>query len=148
MYLDLGLTGSAWCLSGPLKRPGSTFSAAVSVYISREHGRLRMGDSEPPDILYETCACVIHLQLHVHTPRSIFLSLLNTSEDSLRHSVQTETTSYWVPEDQGTGVMMSQCMKLVLVSFTLIYSAARALIVAIVIFNLRGVYVLREALVT
>ena len=49
--------------------------------ISREHhGRLRMGDSEPPDILYETCACVIHLQLHVHTPRSIFLSLLNTSE--------------------------------------------------------------------
>ena len=28
-----------------------------------------MGDSEPPDILYETCACVIHtsnLQLHVH----------------------------------------------------------------------------------
>ena len=28
-----------------------------------------MGDSEPPDILYETCACIIHtinLQLHVH----------------------------------------------------------------------------------
>ena len=24
-----------------------------------------MGDSEPPDILYETCACAIHLQLHV-----------------------------------------------------------------------------------
>ena len=40
--------------------------AAVSVYISREHGRLRMGDSEPSNILYETCACVIHLQLHVH----------------------------------------------------------------------------------
>ena len=28
-----------------------------------------MGDSELPDILYETCACIIHtinLQLHVH----------------------------------------------------------------------------------
>ena len=25
-----------------------------------------MGDSEPPDILYETCACIINLQLHVH----------------------------------------------------------------------------------
>ena len=42
-----------------------------------------MGDSEPPDILYETCACIIHtinLQLHVHyyrnTPLSISLSLL------------------------------------------------------------------------
>ena len=85
-----------------------------------------MGDSEPPDILYETCACVIHLQLHI---RFIILTLHDqsfslTSEDSLRHSVQT--TSYWVPEDQGTGVMMSRCMKLVLVSFTLIYSATCA----------------------
>ena len=33
-----------------------------------------MGDSEPPDILYETCACIIHtinLQLHVHYNRPI-----------------------------------------------------------------------------
>ena len=96
------------------------------------HGRLRMGDSEPPDILYETCACVIHLQLHVHTPRSIFLSL-NTSEDSLRHSVQTR-----VPEDQGTGVLMSQCMKLVLVSFTLIYSATCAFNSIVVLMFARG----------
>ena len=41
-----------------------------------------MGDSEPPDILYETCACVIHLQLHVHSsiidnPETINLSLLH-----------------------------------------------------------------------
>ena len=91
-----------------------------------------MGDSEPPDILYETCACVVHLQLHVHTPRSIFLSL-NTSEDSLRHSVQTR-----VPEDQGTGVLMSQCMNLVLVSFTLIYSATCAFNSIVILMFARG----------
>ena len=44
-----------------------------------------------------------------------------TSEDSLRDSKPR------VPEDQGT-VMTSQCMKLVLVSFTLIYSATCALL--------------------
>ena len=57
------------CLSGPLKRlaysrTGSTFSAAASV-----SSQGNMGDSEPPDILHETCACIIHtinLQLHVH----------------------------------------------------------------------------------
>ena len=70
-----------------------------------------MGDSEPPDILYETCACIIHtinLQLHM----SIIIETLHdqpfslTSEDSLRDSKPR------VPEDQGTG-MTSQCMKLV-----------------------------------
>ena len=97
-----------------------------------------MGDSEweiePPDILYETCACVIHLQLHFH---------YNDTDDSFRDSVQT--TSYWVPEDQGTGVMMSQYMKLVLVSFTLIYSARCAFNSIVILMFARGV--LREALV-
>ena len=69
MYLDLGrwITGSAWCSSSP----GSIFSAAVSVYISSE-GLARetkstsqgnMGDSEPPGILCESCACIIHTNL-------------------------------------------------------------------------------------
>ena len=46
--------------------------------------------------------------------QSIFLS--SASEDSLRDSKLPVTP--WVPEDQGTGIMASQCMKLVLVSFT------------------------------
>ena len=38
--------------------PGSILvSAAASVYISREHGRLR---TTAPDILCESCACIIH----------------------------------------------------------------------------------------
>ena len=32
------------------------FSAAASVYILIKRS---MGDSEPPDILHETCACII-----------------------------------------------------------------------------------------
>ena len=52
----LGLKGLAYCMT-----PGSTFSAAASVYISKEHGRLRTTRH-----LYETCACIINLQLHVH----------------------------------------------------------------------------------
>ena len=64
------------------------------------------------------------LQLHVHsmiieTLHDQYFSL--TSEDSLRDSKPR------VPEDQRT-VMTSQCMKLVLVSFTLIYSATCALL--------------------
>ena len=41
--------------------PGSILvSAAASVYISREHGRLR---TTAPDILCESCACIIHTNL-------------------------------------------------------------------------------------
>ena len=42
-----------WALGLPT--PGLIFSAAVSLYISREHGRL-----EPPGILCESCSCIIH----------------------------------------------------------------------------------------
>ena len=94
---------------------------------STSHGN--MGDSEPPDISYETCACIIHtinLQLHVET-----------LHDQLPQRLQT--TSYWVPEDQGTGVMISQCMKLVLLSFTLIYSATCGIVISH--YCLRGVHV-------
>ena len=80
MYLDLGrwITGSALCLSGPLKRLAYSRidllwqSAAASVYISREHGRLRTTRNFVWDLcLYHS---TINLQLHVHynwnTPRS------------------------------------------------------------------------------
>ena len=62
MYLDLGrwITGSAFCLSGPqLKRllQGLTFSG--SLLQRQSTSQENMGDSEPPEILYETCACII-----------------------------------------------------------------------------------------
>ena len=65
-------------------------------------------------LLIYSCMSIIIETLHDQ-----YFSL--TSEDSLRDSKPR------VPEDQGT-VMTSQCMKLVLVSFTLIYSATCALL--------------------
>ena len=62
-----------------------------------------------------------------------------TSEDTEPQRFQT--TSYWVPKDQGTGVIMSQCMKLVFVSFTQLHN------IIVISQCLRGVHVLREALV-
>ena len=53
-----GLTGSALCLSGPLKRLAYSFSGSLLQRQSTSQGN--MGDSEPPEILYETCACIIH----------------------------------------------------------------------------------------
>ena len=38
--------------------PGSTFSGSLLQRQSTSQGN--MGDSEPPEILYETCACIIH----------------------------------------------------------------------------------------
>ena len=61
----------------------------------------------------------------------IIIETLHDQSFSLTSEDRLQTTSYWVPEDQGTGVMTSQCMKLVLMSFKLICSCA--LIVAIVI---------------
>ena len=50
-----------------LQDPGSTFSGSLLQRQSTSQGN--MGDSEPPEILYETCACIItiNLQLHVHS---------------------------------------------------------------------------------
>ena len=85
MYLDLGrwITGSAWCSSGP----GSIFSAAVSV-------QGNMGDSEPPGILCESCACIIHT--NVQSCMSIISETLHdnlslTSEESLTDSKLPDT---------------------------------------------------------
>ena len=61
MYLDLGrwITGSALCLSGPLKRLAYSFSGSL-LQRRQSTSQGNMGDSEPPEILYETCACIIH----------------------------------------------------------------------------------------
>ena len=70
---------------------------------------------------------LVSFTLLIYSCMSIIIETLHdqsfslTSEDSLRDSKPR------VPEDQGT-VMMSQCMKHVLVSFTLIYSATCALL--------------------
>ena len=47
---------------------GSLLQDRPSLLQRQSTSQRNMGDSEPPDILYETCACIIHtnLQLHVH----------------------------------------------------------------------------------
>ena len=70
-----------WTLGLPT--PGSIFSAAVSVYISREHGRL--------SILCESCACIIHTNLQ--SCMSIISGTLHdlASEESLTDSKLPDT---------------------------------------------------------
>ena len=45
-------------------------SLAVCCSVMQSTSQGNMGDSEPPEILYETCMCMYHsllnLQLHVH----------------------------------------------------------------------------------
>ena len=80
-----------------------------------------MEDSEPPDTLYDTC--VVSFTLLIYSCMFIIIETLHDQSFSLTsEDIASETPNHQlVPEDQGTGVMMSQCMKLVLVSFTLIY---------------------------
>ena len=78
-----------------------------------------MGDSEPPDILYETCACVIHtsnLQLHVH-------NIIETLHDqSFSHDLKIASKT---PNHQLLGTRgprdRSHDVSVCAVSFTLIY---------------------------
>ena len=102
-----------------------------------------MGDSEPPDILYETCACVIHLQLHVHTPRSIFLSLFNSLK-TLSPNGNHQLLGTRGPRNRSHDVSVYETCACVIHTNLLGYTCAFN---SIVIFNLRGVHVLREALV-
>ena len=69
MYLDLGRWITVcmvleWTLG--LKRLAYSMTPGSLQRQSTSQGN--MGDSEPPDILYETFVCIIHtdLQLHVH----------------------------------------------------------------------------------
>ena len=61
------------------------------------------------------CSCMFIIIETLHDQ-----SFSLTSEDTEPQRLQT--TSYWVPEDQRTGVITSQCMKLVLVSFTQLHN--------------------------
>ena len=79
MYLDLGrwITGSAFVLEwtpeeASLLQDRPSLLSAASVYISREHGK------HTPDILYETCACILCI---IHTISSAACSL------QLKHSM-------------------------------------------------------------
>ena len=73
-----------WTLGLPT--PGSIFSAAASG---------NMGDSEPPGILCESCACIIHTDLQ--SCMSIISETLHDQSFSHRAS---QIPSY----QQGTGV--------------------------------------------
>ena len=67
----------------------------------------------------------------IYSCMSISIEILHdqsSSEESLRDSKPPVTGS--LRTMQGTGIMTSQCMKLVLVSFTLIYSATCALVLS------------------
>ena len=137
LRMDLGL--GRWCL-GNMGRLNTAeeeasllqdrpFSAAASVYISQEkHGRLRHFPASvnlgPGDrrlcmrlvlVSLTTAALLFRYMRH----STIDLSLLH-----LKRASETQnnlTFSYWVPEHQVTGYFMrSECIKLVLVSFTLI----------------------------
>ena len=106
------------------------FSAAVSVYISREawethfqHRYTGYLTTSGQETLYETCVfvrnCIIHnLQLHVH----FYSAMRHSTIDLSVTASDTQTFSCRVPEHQGTGdFMRSECMKLVLVSSHLHY---------------------------
>ena len=61
MYLDLGRWINRICIVlewTPEEANLSTFSGSLLQHQSTSQGN--MGDSEPPEILYETCACIIH----------------------------------------------------------------------------------------
>ena len=124
--------GSAWCLSGRLKRLAYSridLSLLQRQSTSQEkHGRLRHFPASvnlgPGDrrlcmrlvlVSFTTAALLFRYMRH----STIDLSLLH-----LKSASETQnhlTFSYWVPEHQGTGYFMrSECIKLVLVSFTLI----------------------------
>ena len=85
---------------------------------SSVHPKRSIGDSEPPDTFQQQSTGYLRTRgqetYETHgQPFSV------SSEESLRDS-EPPDIFFWVPEHQGTGdFMRSECMKLVLVSFTL-----------------------------
>ena len=137
MHLDLGrwiCKVLEWTPEEASLLQDRPFSAAASVYISREawetqnHQTFSSISLGPGDrrlcmrlvlvsftLIYSTAALLFHYMRHSTTD----LSLLHLKRGSKTQSHLT--LSYWVPEHQGTGYFMRfECMKLVLVSFTLI----------------------------
>ena len=88
MYLDLGRWKQD--LHGARMDPRPE---KASLLQRQSTSQENMGDSEPPDILCESCACINHtnLQSCIHSTMK-------------REPQIFQATSYWVPEDQGTGV--------------------------------------------
>ena len=85
-------------------------------------------------LIYSCINIPLYEALHDIRPFSVTSEAASETQNHL-------TLSYWVPEHQGTGYSMrTECMKLVLVSFTLIYTYCQLHVC------LRGVHVLREAL--
>ena len=141
--------GSAWCLSGPLKRLAFSRIISREAWETQNHQTFSsislLGTLGPGDrrlCTYETCACVIHtnLQLHYYStisdaPRSTFLLHLKRASETQNHL--TFLTGYPSIRDS-----ILHDIKLVLVS-----SHTAACCSSIVNLCLRGVHVLREALV-
>ena len=115
MYLDLGRICMVleWTLGLPT--PGSIFSAAVSVW---EHGRL--GTTRHFVFVFVSFTLIYRAASPLLVKHST-INLSLTSEESLTDS-KLPDTGY---------LDRSQCMKLVLVSFTLFYSATCALILSV-----------------
>ena len=75
-----------------------------------------MGDSEPLDICMRLVLVSFTLLIMF-----IIIEALHDQSFSLFHlKIASETPNHQLL-DQGTGIMMSQCMKLVLVSFSQLY---------------------------
>ena len=70
MYVSgLGKVDNRICIVLECPEEASLLQDQPSLLQRQSTSQGNMGDSEPPDILYETCACIIHtinLQLHVH----------------------------------------------------------------------------------
>ena len=64
-------TGSAWCSHGARVDPRPEEASLLQSLCCSVSTVYNMGDSEPPDILCESCACIIHtnLQSCMSTPR-------------------------------------------------------------------------------
>ena len=84
-----------WTLGLPT--PGSIFSAAVSA-------QGNMGDSEPPGILFESCACIIHTNL-----QSCMSIISEPFSHISREPHRFQATRYWIPEDQGQESVYETC---------------------------------------
>ena len=105
------------------------FSAAASVYISREawEAQTFSSISELRTRGHDRRLCMRLVLVSFTTAALLFRYMRHSTIDlsllHLKRASETQnhlTFSYWVPEHQGTGYFMrSECIKLVLVSFTL-----------------------------
>ena len=122
MYLDLGrwITGSALCLSGPLKWLAYSRIDLLCCSIS-----LHLKGTWETQNHQTFCMRLVSFTLLIYSCMFIIIETLH--DQSLHLKIASETPNHQLLGTRGPRVMTSQCMKLVLVSFTLIYSATCAL---------------------